>query len=368
MIIDSHCHIFEKWTGACGLASTELHHKYIQKTVTSSAAKSFRLRDGAEVDPSIYYRPGGRSWSDMREDINFSVGPNGRVEFIIDGEIHYVQYMPVDMAEIECPPQLIRSQMNVAHIDHAILHAGFSYGYMNDYNALAQHQFPEKFTGLFHVDEARADTTYWMAEARRAINQLELKGLYYHVDQFSRYNCDVWLDDPQFDEFWGLIEENGIHVFIEMAGVPDYKPTSLVANMGRLAKLMARFPVIRWVMVMSPPIQVFAPNGEWDFPEEALAVYKSENVMIEICYPISWGGKWDFPYPKAHPLIRDLRSMFGSEKLVWGSDMPNVGRFCTYKQSLEYIQNYCDFFTSKEMDKVLGGNIAELFGIRGESK
>jgi hypothetical protein len=46
-------------------------------------------------------------------------------------------------------------------------------------------------------------------------------------------------------------------------------------------------------------------------------------------FPITWGGVWDYPYPEAQALIRDMRDRWGASKLVWGSDMPNVERFCT---------------------------------------
>ena len=43
--------------------------------------------------------------------------------------------------------------------------------------------------------------------------------------------------------------------------------------------------------------------------------------------------------------------------------MPNVERFCTYRQCLDYVRRYCTFFSAGEMDAVLGGTMAELFGL-----
>ena len=45
--------------------------------------------------------------------------------------------------------------------------------------------------------------------------------------------------------------------------------------------------------------------------------------------------------------------------------MPNVERFCTYRQSLDYVRRHCAFLSATEKDAVLGGNIAELFGLDG---
>ena len=153
----------EKWSGACGLPSRDLHWRYIQKNVTRPAANVFRFRDGVPADASPLFRAGDNTWAGLRDDVRFRVGPYGRLEFTVDGEDYYVQYMPVGMAEIESTPEFLITQMNAAGVEHCVLQAGFTYGAMNDYNALAQKQFPERFTGLFHIDEARADEEGWMA-------------------------------------------------------------------------------------------------------------------------------------------------------------------------------------------------------------
>ena len=81
-------------------------------------------------------------------------------------------------------------------------------------------------------------------------------------------------------------------------------------------------------------------------------------------FPITWGGAWDYPYPEAQELIRQMRDLFGAARLGWGSDLPNVERFCTYRQSLDYVRRYCTFFSGSEMDAVLGGTMAEMFVLK----
>ena len=363
MIIDSHAHIFEKWSGACGLPNRETHWRYIQKIVTRPAAKVMRFRDGAAGDASVLFSGNGCSWAELRDDVQFRVGPYGRLDFTVEGEDYYIQYMPPGMAEIESTPEFMITQMNAAGIDHCVLQAGFGYGAMNDYNALAQHQFPGRFTGLFHVDEARANEEKWMNEANRAFKQLGLRGLYYSLEQFSRYGFDAWLDEPRFNSFWELIESFNIPVLIEFSAIPHYDKPSYVEVLKRFAGLRQRFPSIRWLLVMAPPIQYFAEGEDWVFPEELDSLFEHETVMLEVCYPITWGGKFHYPYTEIQGLIRRLRDRFSASKLVWGSDMPNVERFCTYRQSIDYIRLYCDFLPASELALVLGGNISDLLKI-----
>jgi len=80
-------------------------------------------------------------------------------------------------------------------------------------------------------------------------------------------------------------------------------------------------------------------------------------------FPITWGGFWDYPYPEAQTLIQQMRDLFGASKLIWGSDMPNVERFCTYRQCVDYVRKHCTFLSASEKDAVLGGNVAQLFGL-----
>ena len=84
---------------------------------------------------------------------------------------------------------------------------------------------------------------------------------------------------------------------------------------------------------------------------------------VEFMFPITWGGSWDYPYPRAQALIRNAVDLFGAEKFMWGSDMPNVERYCTYTQSLRYLSDYCTFLDSRQMELILGETTARLYSI-----
>ena len=58
-----------------------------------------------------------------------------------------------------------------------------------------------------------------------------------------------------------------------------------------------------------------------------------------------------------------MKNTFGAHRLMWGSDMPNVEWFCTYRQSLDYVRRYCPFLTAREKDLILGDTCAAFYGI-----
>ena len=361
MIVDCHAHVFEDWHGACGHPSVDIHLKYIQKNVTRPAARTFRVRDGREVKPTMLFRPDDNTWAGLT-DVGFRVGRYGRLELTHEGEDYAIQYMPVGMQTITSPPEFMIAQMTYAGVDHCILQAGGGYGAMNDYNAFAQNQHPKKFTGLMHIDEAIADRDGVLAEVDRAHETLGLKGLYFSHD-FSRHGYDRNVDHAALAPFWEKVAAYKLPVFIELSATPRYDKPSYVDNLLALDRVMQRHRTLRFVLVMGPPVAHFGGSGRWELPPEVLAAYRRDNLMIEIMFPITWGGVWDYPYPQAQELIRHMRDLFGASKLVWGSDMPNVERFCTYRQSVDYVRKHCTFLTAAEKDAVLGGNATELFSL-----
>jgi hypothetical protein len=117
MIVDCHAHVFEHWQGAGGHPSRAVHLKYLQKVVTRPAAKAFRVRDGREIKPTMLFRPDDNTWAGLTQ-VDFRAGRFGQLSFTYEGEDYYVQYLPVGMQELTCPPELMLAQMTYAAVDH----------------------------------------------------------------------------------------------------------------------------------------------------------------------------------------------------------------------------------------------------------
>ena len=59
----------------------------------------------------------------------------------------------------------------------------------------------------------------------------------------------------------------------------------------------------------------------------------------------------------------DREVLVGADRLMWGTDMPIVMRFWTYRQNIDFIRRYCSFLSTEEMDAILGGTSARLLGV-----
>jgi predicted TIM-barrel fold metal-dependent hydrolase len=132
-------------------------------------------------------------------------------------------------------------------------------------------------------------------------------------------------------------------------------------EMRRLHRIIDRHPTIRHVLVHGVPTGLYADDKDrivW--PEEIARLLDGRPVWTEVLYPIAWGGRMPYPYVRAQHHVRQTYERFGSAKLVWGSDMPNVGRYCTYRQALGYLWDHAAFLTAEDRRRVFRENALGL--------
>ena len=83
--------------------------------------------------------------------------------------------------------------------------------------------------------------------------------------------------------------------------------------------------------------------------------------MAELLYPIAVGRKQEYPYTKVHTHIQQLIDAFGPSRFMWGSDSPNVDRYCTYAQSLTYFTNYFGHLPDQDLRDILRDNAVKVY-------
>ena len=139
--------------------------------------------------------------------------------------------------------------------------------------------------------------------------------------------------------------------------IPDF-----LQEMNRFADWFARFPRIRSVIVHGWPTATFDDgSGSIRWPGVVARIQEDFPVFSEVLYPIAWGRDHPYPYAAAMHHVRQFHDRFGASRMIWGSDMPNVERYCTYRQSLDYVLLNSGFLTETERTAVFGGNCLSLF-------
>ena len=360
MIVDSHAHIFPPMGGASGHRSVAQHMRYVQHTIMTHHQPTRRVSGNVAIIGETLF-DGQDVALDAMYEVGFRAGEYGKFVWTCDGIDYLKQYFPPHMRDLESTPEYLIAQMDYAGIGRAVIQSGHLYGRLNEYIAAAIQRYPRRFWGLALVDEWKADGPSGLRSLDLAINQLGLDALWFNTGSLEMHRRDTPVDDPAFFPFWERVRALGIPVFWNVtSAVPGQD--SYLSQLAAFRRWLQNYPDIPCVLTHGLTVARFMHRGKVRVPDVAWQVIDAPNVICELLFPIFQGAVYDYPYHEVRPVIREYFERLGPNRLCWGSDIPNVERHATYRQSLTYLRDYSDFIPQGDMDKILGGNIAALFG------
>ena len=355
-IVDSHIHIFPHLAGESGFASEAEHRCFLQLYMATHGEPVRRLKDHAEIKEQTLHDGQLDSPSSLRE-VSFRVGRYGRFEWTAAGVDLYLQFFPPSLQKMESPAEFMLQQMARAGVDRAVLQNARLYGRLNEYFGEAVRAYPDKFIGLADVDEATAATDFEIARLRNAVSGLGMRGLYYANRALIKTGYTRMFDDPVFDAFWDTVRDLRIPVFWEIVGIPDPNNREhLLSEIARLNRWATRWPTIPGVWTHG-----FDPALVEKMPAPLEELLGREQFLVELLYPIHWARTHEYPFLELRSTVKCLYQRVGGERLIWGSDMPNVERNCTYRQSLHYLRLVTEgWLPNTDLDRILGLNVLRL--------
>jgi predicted TIM-barrel fold metal-dependent hydrolase len=352
--------------GPSGFPSAQAHLRRIQRGVYFPINPVRRARDHAVVTERTLWN-GRDVGPEGLLGVGFQVGRFGRMEWTAaDGEELYVQYFAPSLDDQTSPPERMIAAMDYAGVDLAVLQNDAIYGLLNDFLADCDRRYPDRLIGLGHVLEAEAHTDAQMAELHRCAEELGHRGLFYQVSGFWETGYRAHIDDATYAPFWDEVARLGLVVFWHLGGVAMPSAEADAEEMGRVLRVMARHPQMPAVLVQALPPGYYARQGRYALPAVVGELARLPRFSFELTFPISYGHLYAYPYRELWPLVRQLHDELGPDRLVWGSDAPNVERFCTYRQSWDYLRQ-CGL-PAPDLELLLGGNLARLFGLQSATR
>ena len=360
-IIDCHSHIFPPLAGACGLPDAAAHRVQQQRAMHVHGNQPYRRAlDNAIVTERPLWDPADPSEAGRRRDVSFRVGRCGRFEWTVDGEDQYVQFLPPYMADMSMPAEVLARGMDYAGIETAVLQNDKIYGNLAEDFAAAAADHPGRFIGLAQVEESFGYRDDQLARLTDQVERLGMRGFYFTMTALFPSGYKPLPDDPAYDPLWHTVAKLDLPVFWVHSGnspVGTYDD-----QMRHLAAIVERHPALRHVLVHGVPTSLYADASDrLHLPDVLQHLLGGGAVTAEILYPIQWGGRYAYPYSRAIGHIRQLLERFGPDRFVWGSDMPNVERYCTYRQTLTYFADNADFLTDADRRKIFRENALGLF-------
>ena len=359
MTIDGHAYCFPRVGQPSEYPSVENPVRHLQREMGIHHQAAWRVRDRAPADDRGIIED---DWStlDSLKDAEFRAAGFGRFEWTVEGETYAKQYQPPSVVDMGYPPEHLVAEMDYADVQWALLHK-FA-GTTNEYMAECVQRFPNRLRALANVEEwlVSKDPDAAIAKLRHAIEDLRLSGLQFLSYQMDLYHHHESWDGDGYRGFWDAVVAMDIPVFFTLKGRVEPEASSYRSELNTLIGWMERYPQATVVLTHGLGFGMFRRGQRINLPDYVWEPFNNPNLYLQLLFPIGLGHVWDYPMPQIRPTLQECVERLGAERLLWGTDIPMVMRYWTYRQNITFIRDYCDFLTSEEMDAILGGTTKRL--------
>ena len=364
MIFDGHAYCFPSLKEAGGFSDPAQFRRHLQQAIANHHQPVWRLRDRAAGDSGALIEADDWPSLDSLREADFRAAEYGQFQWTADGETYAKQYLPPSVTDMAYPPERLVAEMDYAGVDVALLHRTPYLGIGTEFIADCVDRFPQRLKGLAHVEEwlVQSDPEGSIAKLDEALGR-GLSGIQFLPPQLDLYGQAGAWDGPGFRAFWDEVAQRRVPIFFSLKERRDPVLESYLEELKTLIRWMDRYPNVPVVMTHGQSWRLFIDGDGIRLPEEVWRPFDNPNLSLQLLFPIALGGLWDYPMPQVRPTIEECVSRIGVDRLMWGTDMPIVMRFWTYRQNIDFIRSYCDFLDADEASAILGGTTARLLGV-----
>ena len=363
MIVDSHAYCFTAPDTLAGHATVADHMALWQWGYALHHQPAFRVSDRATGDSRLLLvdDADGRR---LASDRDFRVDHDReRLVWTVDGEDYTKHFLPPNTLEFT-PGNLI-AEMDYAGIDCALLHVDAALSKDVEYLAEAIRAYPDRLRSMAPVDEWRIETEP-DAVIAAAVEAIEVHGLHAFkiIPEYAyRAGGSQRIDAPSWQPFWDAVTALDVPLFFTLGGRPDASDPrqGYLDELWIVARWMERYPDARVSLTHGFPWRELVVGDRIEVPATWWEPFRDRpNLTIEVSFPVRIGDLFDYPWTGCQGALAGMVEQIGADRLLWGTDMPFQNRFCTYRQSREWIERYSTFLGPDQLAAIMGGTAARL--------
>jgi predicted TIM-barrel fold metal-dependent hydrolase len=331
-----------------------LHHQPAWRTRDRARSDPLRLLDPAPGEPH------------RLADADFRIDrEHRRFVWTVDGEDVTKQIYPPNLADIAFPPASCIAEMDYAGVDWGLIHVDRVFGTDNEYHAACVRQYPDRLRSMAIVDERGIpdDPDRVAADLEHAIRDLGLHAIKFIPEYAYRSGTTDWVDGP-FGMFWDRATALGVPVFFTLGSAPGSadEQEGYRAELGNIRRFQARHPDAVVSLTHGFPWRAFLDGNGLTLPDWLWEPFEHPNLHIEVSFPVRLGDVFEYPWTEVWPALEAMLRHVGPDRMLWGCDMPFQNRFCTYRQSLVWLDR-TGLLDPGAAAAIKGGTAARLLGI-----
>jgi len=200
------------------------------------------------------------------------------------------------------------------------------------------------------IDSFWSTTYHRPGSARRLrslLKKFPIKGITHYLKMEDKAD---WLYSDEGIRFFQVINDYGL--ILSLSCYPHHFPA--------VRKIAEQFPLTPILCHHLVHTHVKLKSAHQSMKEIKLAS-KLQNIYVKLSgFGYASRSGWNYPYNDILWIVETLYDYFGPYRLCWGSDYPVVRKYMIYEQALEMVRKHCSFIENKDMDWILGKNMAKL--------
>ncbi len=298
------------------------------------------------------------------EEVSFRIDDYGNYNWIKLGKECWMKRMSPIVRNLEWPPKQMIACMDEIGVDKMLLQSGYmDKDFELRYFDTVTNRWPDRFMATITIDyDIRKSKEHREKELEKMKQILKsnknIKAVYQAFPQ------DTKIDDKELEPLWIELIKNNIPHFFHIGFQNKEK---YIKSLQEAEKVFKKYPNLIGIINHLGGNIRYKEHRDFTDGTELLPILKLPNVYFEVGYVLAyenfeiWKENFEYPYPLHTKLIKMIYEEVGCERLVWGSDMPNLYRTCTYRQILDLIRLHFNFLNEKEKKKILGENALKIF-------
>lgn len=368
MIIDSHVYCFPAPDTLAGHPSIAAHLEFWQRQQAVHHQPAFRVRDRAPGNSRALLAPTAEDPLHLAQGVNFRVDRVcNRLVWSIAGEDYTKQQLPPNV--IEFGPGAVVAEMDHAGVDWALIHVDATLTKDPAYLSACVAAFPARLRAMAPIDEWLIPTSPDAAiqQAADAVRRHGLHALKIIPAYAYQRTRSTSFDAPEWRPFWDAVVQLGVPIFFTLGASPGSTDprAGFLQELWTLRRWHDRYPQVGVGITHGYPWRDFLEGDRFVLPADMWAPLVDSGLCLEVGFPFRVGDLFDFPYRKCWPVLEAMAKHLGPDHLMWGTDLPFQNRFCTYRQSRDYIEKYTTPILSREdVARIMGGTAARLLGLK----
>lgn len=260
------------------------------------------------------------------------------------------QMFPEYMGDTGVTPEKIIEVMDENNVEKAILLQGNYLGFQNLYSFEAMKKYPARLQAACTIDP------FWKNKDSVSKHLFEDLGFQIikieasNTSGLMSYHNKVSLCGKEMKYIYDQARKYNLIVVVDIG-----RPGNECYQVKELAKAAKKYFDVTFVVC-----HLTAPQtNQIDLLKTNLKKLNLPNVYFDLA-SLPNNTKEEYPFPEALEYIRTAISMVGSDKLLWGSDMPCALCKASYSEFINYIKD-SDEISQSDKEKIFYKNANALF-------